>query len=83
MLVPWHDCEVLKAGPAEDGVIYIMLRDSGGKFPQGRWFNSVERMKKEMLATALAAMSSGRRVDAALQEPPNEYTELQRLYIKR
>lgn len=36
MLEPWHDCEVLKAGPAEGGVVYVMFKDSGRKFPEDR-----------------------------------------------
>jgi len=39
-------------------------------------------MKREMLATALAAMSSGRRVSANVAND-TEYSDLNRLYIQR
>ncbi len=79
--MPWYHCEVTRTGPAEDGVVYVMLRDTGGAFSD-RWFKAVDRMKREMLATALAAMSTGRRVDAAVTSDV-QYSELQRLYIVR
>lgn len=63
--MPWHSCEVVRTGPAEDGVVYVMLRDVGGAFP-ARWFKAEDRIKREMLATALAAMSTGYRVEALL-----------------
>jgi hypothetical protein len=39
-------------------------------------------MKREMLATALAAMSSGRRVTANVAADA-EYSDLNRLYVLR
>ena len=48
----WFDCEVQKAGPAEDGTIFIGLRHTGGAF--NCWFSATPTMKREMLATALA-----------------------------
>ena len=61
----WFTCEVGAAGPAEDGNIYIQLRDVGGAFSL-QWYFAVSNERKEMLATALAAITSGFRVAAYL-----------------
>jgi hypothetical protein len=81
MLVPWYTCEITATGPAEDGVVYVRLRDTGGVLSE-RWFKAVATMKREMLTTALAAMSSGRRVTANVANDA-EYSDLNRLYVLR
>jgi len=35
MLVPWYTCEITATGPAEDGVVYVRLRDTGGSYLNG------------------------------------------------
>jgi hypothetical protein len=48
------------------------------------WFFAPESVQKEMLATALAAMTTGLRVYVYLDSdsmPPAEYTGLQCLYL--
>ncbi len=77
----WFICEVGAAGPAEDGTIYIQLRDVGGAFPL-HWYYAVSNERKEMLATALAAITSGFRVSAYLVSK-DEYSQINRLYIVR
>jgi hypothetical protein len=81
----WFHCEIVKAGPAEDGTIYLALRDTADNpgWSDGRWFMAVDNVKREMLATALSAMATGYPVDAALADPPDEYTRCNRLYIVR
>ena len=79
--MPWHRCDVRRTGAAENCVVYVMLRDTGGAF-LGRWFKAVDQMKREILATALAAMSTGRPVDALVPSTV-EYSDLNRLYIVR
>jgi hypothetical protein len=56
----------------------------GGAFgaQDGRWFKAADVVKKEMLATALAAMSTGRHV-SALVTSTVEYSTINRLYIIR
>jgi len=77
----WHVCEVMKAGPSEDGTIYIALRDVGGAF-SSRWFVAMNPVKKEILATALTAMSTGLTVDTSLSDTA-EYSTLNRIYVRR
>jgi hypothetical protein len=78
----WYSCTVNRAGPADDGNIYIMLSDRAGAFG-GRWFVALPSQQKPMLATALTAMTTNFAVDAALADPPNEFTEIQRLYVTK
>ena len=53
----WFNCSVNFACPADDGVIYIHLREEGGQFD--RWYKAYDGMKREMLATALTAITTG------------------------
>ena len=78
--MPWAECDVNRAGPAENGIIYIHLRHKDGTF--NHWFEANSNMKKEMLATALAAMNMGARVQARITDTA-AYSEIQRLYVKK
>ena len=73
-------CAVTWDGPAETGDIWIRLREVGGQFE--RWYSPVSQVKKEMLATALTAITTGFRVSAALSTT-DEWGPIERLYIKR
>ncbi len=81
----WYTCRVHRAGPAETGQIYIMLSHLNPLglpepvFP-GRWFEAFDDVKREMLATALAALPLGLTVTAALEDSV-EYSKIQRLYV--
>jgi hypothetical protein len=76
--MPWVNCQVVQTGPAEDGTIYIALRALDGSFIH--WFSAVPAVKKEMLATALSAMSMGRNVVAFLTNT-TPYSIINRLYV--
>lgn len=73
-------CTVNRAGPAENGAILIHLREASGKFD--RWYTANNAVKKEMLATALTAISTGLKVSAFVATT-DEYGTLNRLYITR
>src|SRR6266850_4716857 len=74
----WFRCRVTKAGPAEDNKIYIRLAEKQGSWE--RWFSAIDAFKKEMLATALTAISTGNEVDVSL-ETIDEYGRIMRLYV--
>jgi hypothetical protein len=76
----WFDCEVDYVGPADDGVIYIRLREGNGAFD--RWFKACDSHKREMLATAFTAITTGLRVKAAL-DTTDEYGTIMRLSVYR
>jgi hypothetical protein len=79
-MAAWYNCDVIRAGPAEDNKIYVMLRDKGGAFPE-RWFVALPTQQKEMLATALTAMTTSLSVRASLNAV-DEYTQINRLYVQ-
>ena len=76
--MPWVNCDVTTAGPAENGTIYIGLRAKDNSF--NNWFQAVPAMKKEMLATALAAIGGSKPVTVYVTGTA-PYSEIQRLYI--
>jgi hypothetical protein len=78
--MPWVTCTVERAGPAENSVIYIALRATNGSFHH--WFQAVPAMKKEMLATALSAISTDKQVSAFLTDTA-AYSTINRLYVIR
>jgi hypothetical protein len=69
---------VTKAGPADDSKIYIRLAEKQGAWD--RWFAAIEAFEKEMLATALTAISTDNEVDVLL-ETTDEYGRIMRLYV--
>ncbi len=78
----YRGATVVEAGPAEDGNIYIRLRTA--EFGD-RTFSAADPFKKEMLTTALAAMSNRFQVDVSVEDPPNPVealTPIYRLYVK-
>jgi hypothetical protein len=85
----WFACTVNEVGPAADGpetaqpVIYINLTDVSGSFT-GQWFFAAENARTEMLAVALSAISLGKQVMTALDEPNaggSPYTQCYRMYL--
>ncbi len=76
--MPWVNCEVTRVGPAEAGTIFIGLRANDGSFHH--WFKAVSSVRKEMLATALTAISTSKRVQVYLTGT-TAYSTVNRLYI--
>lgn len=83
-------CTVNEAGAAADGaegpnpVIYVNLTDTAGSFANV-WFYVEELAKREILAVALAAITSRRRVNATLELPHSDsppYKQVYRLYLR-
>ena len=80
-MAEWFDMEVVRAGAADDSNILIFLRPLGNEFVP-RWFVAAPQVKKEMLATALTAITTQLRVTAALATR-DEYSTVERLYVRR
>ena len=76
--MPWVDCTVTRAGPAENGTVYIALRAKDSSFHE--WFVAEPTMEREMLATALTAISSGHDVTSSLSAT-TAYSTINRLYV--
>ena len=77
--MPWVDCSVTRAGPAENGTVYIALRAKDNSFHN--WFKAVPAMEREMLATALTAISTGNDVTTSLSAT-GPYSTINRLYVR-
>jgi hypothetical protein len=60
-------CDVIRAGPDNNGVVNIMLTDKA-KPPvfAVTWFKAPDAVKEQMLAVALAAISTGIQVNVNL-----------------
>jgi hypothetical protein len=60
----------VQASDTPDNPVYLTLTDLGGAFQQGLFY-AADAMKREMLAVALAAISTGKNVyvDA---DPPDQ-----------
>ena len=54
----WYKAEVIRAGPAISGTIFINLSDTDASPAfRRKWFKAADNIKKEMLATAFTAIS--------------------------
>jgi hypothetical protein len=83
-------CTVNEAGPASNApetqspTIYFQLTDLGGNF-NNTWFFAANSAKREMLAVALAAISTQSQVRAEVDYPggqdTNPHPQCYRLYI--
>jgi hypothetical protein len=79
-------CTVNEIGPAADGtetpnpVIYVNLTDAGGSFAN-QWFHAAEPSKAQMLSVGLAAMSTNRQVEVAIDTPNVPYSSVTRMYL--
>jgi hypothetical protein len=84
--MPFFSCAVNEIGPAADGtetpnpVIYINLTDTGGSFVN-QWFHAAENSKAQMLSVGLAAMSTNRQVEVAIDAPSVPYSSVTRMYL--
>src|SRR6516225_1942157 len=82
----FFSCTVNEIGPAADGtetpppVIYINLTDTGGSFVN-QWFHATEDSKAQMLSVGLAAISTNRQVEVAIDAPNVPYSRVRRMYL--
>lgn len=73
----WRTCNVNRTG-AGWGNIYLRLTCNG---VSERWFIARSDQKKEMLATALTAITTGKQVQAYLLHKPSGYHEVRACYV--
>jgi hypothetical protein len=75
--MPWHNCRVDSTGVNASGEVAIRLQDTNGNFgdtsgPNPRWFEPSPSSRREMLAMALTAISTGLLVAANLESEARE-----------
>jgi hypothetical protein len=80
-MATWYNCDVIAAGPAADDLkVHIRLRDKAGAF-DSTWFEANPAQQKEMLATALTAITTRFSVSAVL-DATTEGSQLIKLYVQ-
>ena len=78
-----YACTALKVSVGANGQISFFLRErNGGTFGNGRWFLASPSMQREMLATALSAITTNMVLEAAL-DSTDEFTTLTSLAVAR
>lgn len=76
----WFSCSVNMTGPGEDGNIYVHLREVSGRFDA--WYIAAAAVRKEILATALTAVSASLQVSCYLTST-SQYGTINRLFVVR
>lgn len=61
-------CEIRRAGIDSNGLARLDLKADNGQF-DWNWFFSQQAVSREVLATALAAIVSGKRVGCFIDDP--------------
>ena len=74
-------CRVSGAGSTEDGSVLIKLTNTGNDPQFSGWFIAAAVPRREMLATALTAISTGYKVEAHLSDTVVDTSEVHRLYL--
>ena len=77
----WYTCTVNMAGPGWGTHCYIKLSDTAATPAfENRWFVALSSQKKEMLATALTAMTNNMNVWVHI-DSPNAYSIIRAMYL--
>jgi hypothetical protein len=72
-------CQIRRAGVSIEGLAQLDLKADAGAF-DWNWFLSQDNMGKEVLATALVAISSGRKVWVQM-ETTTTWSRVQRFLL--
>lgn len=73
-------CEIRRAGVSPEGLAQLDLKAENGAF-DWTWFLSRDGLGREMLATALAAVVSGKRVACVIDDPIGSWSRVARILI--
>ena len=76
----WFTCEVTAAGNSSDGTLWVQLTDVSGAFTT-KWFIGTSAIEKEMLATALTAMTADMQVLVNTDPDDGTFPLLNNLYL--
>jgi hypothetical protein len=72
-------CEIRRAGTSPEGLAQLDLKAVDGTF-DWRWFLSADNLGREMLAVALAAICSNKRVAVQMADV-TDWSRVQRLLV--
>lgn len=73
-------CEIRRAGITPEGLAQLDVRPQDGSF-DWTWVLSKDGLGREMLATALAAIVSGKLINCTIEEPVSTWSRVVRLLI--
>jgi hypothetical protein len=73
-------CQIRRAGVTPEGLAQLDLKDDGGMF-DWTWFVSKAEISREVLATALVAISTDRRLDVQIEDPVNPWSHVTRCLV--
>jgi hypothetical protein len=78
--MPWYQCRVMQTGPTSATDVLLQLTETEGAFT-GRWHKAAPDMQREMLATALTAVSTGLPVAVNLESDAAD-SIIHNIYLK-
>jgi hypothetical protein len=73
-------CEIRRAGVSPEGLAQLDLKAIDGSF-DWNWFLSADHLSREVLAVALAAMASNRRVHAHIADAASTWSRVDRFLV--
>src|ERR1700675_1317475 len=73
-------CEIRRAGITPEGLAQLDVRSQNGSF-DWTWVLSKDGLGREMLATALAAIVSGKFIECVIEDPVLTWSRVTRLLI--
>jgi len=73
-------CAIRRAGVSPEGLAQLDLKAEDGTF-DWNWFLSRDGLSREILATALAAIVSGKRVHCQIDDPVSTWSRVYRFLI--
>jgi hypothetical protein len=84
-MATWHTCDILKIGPGDDSNIWISLKDRAPQpaFPNMTSYSPVDAIEREVLPTALAAISTGLPVNVLLSSLTHDTRSIQAFYLSK
>jgi len=73
-------CDIRRAGVTPDGKTQLDLKAADGSF-NWQWYLGRQTMSKEILAIALAAITSDKRVEVQMDDPSVAWSEVYRCVL--
>lgn len=73
-------CSIRRAGIRPDGRAQLDLKADSGEFDWS-WFLTNAERGREVLATALVAITNDKKVEVTLPDPPQAWSEIQAFFL--
>jgi hypothetical protein len=73
-------CQVRRAGIRPDGKAQLDLKADDGTFDWS-WFVSKTEISREILAIALTGITSNKKLEVTLPDPPSSWSEVSACFV--